>query len=240
MKFTPEVIAAIQILKNAAENDFELHRINVLERDLNAPPTVEIIDDTHQKFDGIVYNKSKSGHYTAGVSIHRAVYAYYYGDIPDDHVVHHINEIKSDNNISNLLMMTKGEHSTLHGPKRIHPKRPKHIIKCEYCGKEVETVVNSTRRFCSNKCQKNARYHSGVDIEIRNCAFCGKEFPVDKYSTTQCCCLECTYKLKGEREIRECPVCGNSFEVKKSKKQVTCSHACGSKLMWQNRKKIKN
>lgn len=49
MEMTPEVITALTVLRNAAENDFERHRINVLERDLTSPPRVEVIDSAHQK-----------------------------------------------------------------------------------------------------------------------------------------------------------------------------------------------
>ena len=57
MKFTPEVVAALEVLRAAAENDFERHRIDVLERDLHEPPKVEVIDDKHQRFADILFFK---------------------------------------------------------------------------------------------------------------------------------------------------------------------------------------
>ena len=69
MKFTPEVIAALKTLKSAAENDFERHRLDVLEKDLTAPPKVEIIDEKHQKFLGVTYHEEKSGTYRQVVGI---------------------------------------------------------------------------------------------------------------------------------------------------------------------------
>lgn len=51
MKFTPEVQAALAVLRANAENDFEHHRLDVLERDLTAPPVVEVIDDKHQSLN---------------------------------------------------------------------------------------------------------------------------------------------------------------------------------------------
>ena len=50
MKFTPEVIAALQVLKDNAENDFERHRIDILERDLTAP----FVDDTRRQSPKII------------------------------------------------------------------------------------------------------------------------------------------------------------------------------------------
>ena len=120
MKFTPEVVAALQTLKNAAETDFELHRVNVLERDLTAPPVVEIIDDAHQKFDGIVYRikKSDKHFHSTGSKLHRVVWRYYHGEIPNDYIVHHIDHNPKNNAIENLLIMTRKDHQSLHGKSK--------------------------------------------------------------------------------------------------------------------------
>ena len=66
MKFTPEVLAALATLRANVENDFERHRIDVLERDLTAPPVVEQVDENHQRVNGITFYRNKSGHYRWG------------------------------------------------------------------------------------------------------------------------------------------------------------------------------
>ena len=48
MQMNEQVLTALEVLKNFAENDFEKHRIDVLISDLTAPPKVEIIDDVYQ------------------------------------------------------------------------------------------------------------------------------------------------------------------------------------------------
>lgn len=117
MKFTSEVIAALQVLRDNAENDFERHRLDVLERDLTAPPQVEQIDDLHQKFDGVVYTKVKDGHYFANRSVHRDIWQYYHGEIPQKCAVHHIDFDKANNQIENLQCLTPTEHRKAHAPK---------------------------------------------------------------------------------------------------------------------------
>lgn len=73
MKFTPEVITALQVLKDNAETDFERHRISVLENDLTNPPKVEVIDEKHQKFDGFIYHWVSSGHFVLSSHIDRKI-----------------------------------------------------------------------------------------------------------------------------------------------------------------------
>lgn len=77
-------------------------------------PRVEIIDDRHQKFNGLIYTKDESGHYQNVLAIHRAVYNYFFGDIPSYCVIHHLDTNKENNDITNLAMMTRTEHNRLH------------------------------------------------------------------------------------------------------------------------------
>lgn len=90
MKNKEIVQELIEQLKNQADSDFELHRIEVLERDLFNPPKAEIIDDKHQKFDGVTYRKErKSNHYRNSFGLHQVVCRYYYGEISSGCDVHH-------------------------------------------------------------------------------------------------------------------------------------------------------
>ena len=94
MKQPERVAELLAELRALSENDFERHRIDVLERDLTAPPTAEVIDDDYQRFDGTLYRKRKPrqgqvGHYQQSIQIHQAVWRYYYGDIPAGCHIHH-------------------------------------------------------------------------------------------------------------------------------------------------------
>lgn len=237
MKFTPEVIAALETLRKNAENDFERHRLDVLEKDLTNPPKPEVIDDKHQSFNGIVYHKLADKHYVKTTSIHRAVYQYYCGELPNNKVVHHIDINPDNNDISNLVVLTSREHGEIH--RALQQQNVEKKI-CAYCGKEFEGEKNSLYRFCSANCAQSARYHSGIDDVIRHCAYCGKEFSSNKWDDAKFCSKACWCKFVGSRETRICPVCGKSFTVKKSKKQKTCSLSCGLKLSWQTTRKNKH
>lgn len=225
-KFTPEVIAALQTLKNAAESDFEKHRIAVLEKDLTEPPKVEIIDDTHQKFDGVNYFADKQGHYRATFHIHRAVYTYYYGDIPPEHDIHHIDGNKANNDISNLLLVTRSEHQKLHKPKgnaAVVYNTP-HTFVCNQCGKTFSTTNTRQNTFCSKECRDLATHR----YEYRHCVICGKRFRVRSDAKTQTCSFDCSNKMwRSKLVLKEkiCAQCGNKFLTNNDRK-IYCSHSC--------------
>lgn len=199
MKFIPEVIAALQTLKKAAVNDFERHRIAVLEKDLTQPPTVEIIDDNHQKFNGEIYGLVGDGHFRHQCSIHRAVFSYYFGDIPDNFVIHHIDENKSNNDISNLQLLSQVEHRKIHRPKGY--KMACHsnikIFVCRVCGKNFSSMNNGRNCYCSEKCRLKGNYKHRQKEFI--CEQCGQKF------------------LSARNNVRFCsPKCRNEYRYHKS------------------------
>lgn len=61
MKFTPEVKAALAILRANAENDFERNRLEVLERSLSSAPKIEVLDEDNQVFLGMKFRRKKKG-----------------------------------------------------------------------------------------------------------------------------------------------------------------------------------
>jgi len=70
------------------------------------------------EFDGKTYFYNKHRGYWLDIEtskrLHRDVYKKHYGSIPKDHVIHHIDEDKSNNDISNLKAMTIPNHMSHH------------------------------------------------------------------------------------------------------------------------------
>lgn len=203
MKFSPDVIAALQTLKNAADNDFELHRISVLEKDLTAPPVVEVIDDTRQKFDGVTYHSDKNGQYIYTNKLHKAVYQYYQGEIPEGLVVHHKDWNKDNNDVSNLVLLTPSEHSIIH--KQEPPEDSPNLFhrKCIVCDNPFITA-NSRRNVCSHSCAmklNHANKRKNIENKMRICKRCGKSFPALESKNGCFCSYACSSYYNRQQKI---------------------------------------
>lgn len=234
MIFTPEVIAAIETLRKNAENDFELHRISVLEKDLTAPPVVEVIDDKHQHFNGTTYRENKQNYYVGGASpLHRAVYRYYYGEIPRECDIHHRDLNPANNNISNLQLLTSSEHRNLHTQLAITYK------KCPICGKIFRANHPKRDVYCSMRCFRQLQQKRKAQ-KFKNCVICGAVFYPAK-PEQECCSKSCASKkislTKRRLKAKVCPICGKTFEPKYLSRVKTCSRSCAMKLSWQKRKR---
>ena len=226
----PELVKKLLAeLKTCATNDFELHRVEVLEKDLlEGLPVVEVIDDTHQKFNGVIYSQNKDGHFK---NIHRDVYKYYCGEIPENYVVHHIDENKSNNSITNLQLLTSTEHQILHNAASKRPYK-----KCRFCGKIFHPKHN-INVFCSEICFRNFQ-KSIKEKCLKKCPVCKKSFYA-KSSRQVYCSKSCASVVKNDyKRLKEkiCPICGKNFKPHRLSRQKTCSRQCAAKLSWQKRK----
>ena len=243
MKFTPEVIAALNVLRHAAENDFERHRLDVLERDLTTPPQVEVIDEKTQIFAGVTFYKgSKSNYFRVNISLHQFIWRYCVGEIPKGYDIHHKDLNPNNNDISNFQMLTKSEHIRLH--KTIEIERPQEFT-CKICGKKFLAVKAEKNYFCSEKCRcadKRSR-----NQEERTCIVCGKRFSAVKSNPTKTCSPSCANTLIWQKRRQKptkkktynkiCLYCGKKFSVDRTKRQVKCcSSHCAALMRWQHRK----
>lgn len=226
MKNPERVAELLAELRALADNDFERHRIDVLARDLTAPPTVEVIDEKRQSFNGIMFYKCGKRHFNANLPIHREVWRYHHGDIPDGCEIHHIDEDKANNLIENLQCLTRNEHRQVHGS--IMQNIKKKTFVCEYCGKEYVAYDTGRNRFCSSRCLSRA-FRKSHKTEKKICSSCGKEF-IATHKNQKYCSPQCATFAQKKREVRTCPVCGKEFEAVVKTKTKCCSRACSYKL----------
>lgn len=232
MQMNEQVLTALEVLRNFAENDFELHRIDVLEKDLTAPPKVEVIDDTHQKFNGNIYAPNKYGRYiSAPKYLNREIFAYYYGEIPEGYEIHHKNENKTDNDISNLQMLTKSEHMFLHSQNKAVLTE----FTCKECGKIFYANKTVKNYFCSPKCRSAWRRHNRIDDIEKPCSYCGKIFTSNKYDNSDYCSSACANRAKSNHKVLhkktffKCQVCGKIYKSQNNGHNKFCSNHCKNK-----------
>ena len=191
-----------------------------------------------QEFNGIVFIPDEKGYYRAKndfmVYMHRVVWEFYNTKIPDGYEIHHIDFDRSNNNISNLQLLTVTEHKKLHGNlltdeqrnwKRtnlIQNAQPKAIEwhKSD-AGKELHKTLIAQQR------------ELGVFKHRLTCTNCGKVFIGEKRSKNVFCSNACksAYRRKSKTDDveRVCEVCGTPFFANKYKKTKTCSRSCANR-----------
>jgi hypothetical protein len=76
------------------------------------------IPKKEQYFNGVKYTLRSTGYFCATTGrrklLHRDVWEFYNGLIPDKYDVHHIDHDKSNNKIENLELLPKSEHARLY------------------------------------------------------------------------------------------------------------------------------
>jgi len=102
------------------------------------------------------------------LSLHRAIWTHYNGPIKDGYVIHHIDENKTNNDISNLQMMTRSDHCALHSNSEeslaksssnftnMWKDRIRYPMICEQCKKEYTTPFPDRSKFCCTGCRSKA------------------------------------------------------------------------------------
>jgi ribosomal protein L37AE/L43A len=103
--------------------------------------------------DGYFLRVRKIGGKSRTILLHRVVWEYHNGSIPDGFDVHHKNGVKTDNRLENLLPLKRGDHLRLHnsGIDRMYSNHPVLTKVCPVCGEKFETR-RETKIYCSNTC----------------------------------------------------------------------------------------
>lgn len=209
---------------------------------------VEVIDDTHQRFNGKIYFKNKKGYYVNNKHVlHRDVWRWHY-PLKKGRDIHHRDFNKDNNQIENLQMLTRAEHAALHHP-------PKSFV-CTICGKTFTSktarkrcpeCVAEMKRLAEEKKQAEAA-KPPKPARTRKCIVCGKEFqmkPKESQTKGRKTCSEECYKallrqnkppvpVKKERNLI-CPICGKTFQTVRSDIKC-CSSKCGAKFNGLNQR----
>lgn len=171
--------------------------------------------------------------------MHVYVWEYYNGPIPVGYHVHHINGDKSDNDISNLELLSEFEHLSLHGKEKFE--------------KNYQRVINNLRENAAPKAKEWHASKEGHEWHIKHynstkdklhaernfiCTYCGKEFTSTQIRSQYCSnnCKSAARRKSGvDNILKICIDCGEEYIANKYQKTKYCP-VCKSKKHTRNRK----
>lgn len=193
--------------------------------------------DKYIYFDGLKFTRDdKTGYYlnsTIRKRLHRYVWEYHNGEIPKGYHVHHADHDKSNNDISNLVLVNPSEHASYHGDIRAETEREKII---ENLDKNARPKASEWHRS-----EEGREWHKKLYEETKEklhekteltCEQCGDTFEGIKRS--RFCSNKCKAKWRRDSgiddEVRNCEYCGKEFTVNKYSKAKCCSRTCSNRL----------
>jgi len=206
----------------------------------------------HEKFqyyNGLKFTRDeKTGYYlnsTLRIRMHRYVWVCERGDIPEGYDVHHIDHDKSNNDISNLELLTKKEHYKKHWEEKTEEQKQRYIDNMNENARPaaIEWHKSETGKKWHSDMVKQAWKDGKLGKKQKfTCETCGKEFETMPKKGHKFCSGACQQKwirVHEPKELRVCVVCGKEFECKVSYNTKTCSRHCAN-IMWHHPDKYCN
>jgi endogenous inhibitor of DNA gyrase (YacG/DUF329 family) len=208
-------------------------------------------------YDGYVFTKDKkTGYYLSAkpiingkrIMLHRYVWIKFNGEIPAGTSVHHIDENKDNNNISNLVLMSTSKHLSFHATNKI--KNNYEDAKQKFLDRTQEKAKKWHR---SEEGKQWHREHAKATIAKEDalartkdavCAVCGSEYKTteSKANTARFCSKKCKAKYRRIMHLddieKQCVICGKKFMSNKYKNVFTCGKQC-KLVFWKERRNQK-
>lgn len=178
----------------------------------------------------------KSGYYLNSnliIRAHRFVWEKHNGPIPDGMHIHHKDENKGNNDISNLEMMPAAEHLSMHQIKRVSD--PEYKARMD---QNLDNIRDLTKEWHGS--EEGLDWHKQHGHNVWNareatqfvCEQCDKEFENKTINQNKFCSNACKSAWRRNSGLdnveKACPNCGTTFISNKYLKVVTCSRACAN------------
>lgn len=197
-----------------------------------------------QYFNGYKFTRGVEGTYYRCAKLkkrmHVYVWEYYNGEIPKGYEIHHIDGDKSNNDISNLQLVTSEEHHKIHNELLTEEQREwrRNNINENARPKAIEW----------HKSDKGSKWHSEhIKQQHQNevfkreliCTNCGKVYTgeINKNGGNTFCSNNCksAYRRKSDVDkiTKICCICNSEFKTNKYKPAMTCSRSCANKYKWR-------
>ena len=218
-----------KLLRECVETSQESFAVEEMIRKVEGiMPPIETVSDTQKKFVGLKFYRNAGKNFCCTISIHRFVWTYFNGEIPDGYDIHHRDFNHDNNDVANLELVTKDAHQKIHAAiKSARKPDKKSKFTCAVCGREYEAANRGNNTYCSAECKKIAERARAV--EIRTCEICGKEFTTS--DNARYCSRKCISEALKRQEVKTCPVCGKIFSDVVSKHRKHCSPECAAEAL---------
>lgn len=168
------------------------------------------MSEKHQIFNGLIFTRDdKTGYYLCSKEIngerpriHRYIWQYYNGEIPNGYHVHHKDKDKSNNTIENLELVECSEHLSIHANERDKEEMRVNVVKNAMPKAKKWHSSEEGLKWHSEQSKKNWEKIKAEKGTVKECIVCGKEYTAyfpkrSKYCSNKCKAkaLRCKYKL---------------------------------------------
>lgn len=186
-------------------------------------------------FDGKSFRRDKKTGYflnsTIRKRLHVYVWEYYNGEIPKGYEVHHKDMDKNNNEIENLQLLSKSEHTKFHG-NMLDENRRKQLRE-----NMIKNVMPKAKAWHSTP--EGKEWHSKHAKETAKktkykkyiCSYCNSEFESKRTypeNENRFCSNKCKSayrrKMGYDNIVKVCEICGGEFIGNKYAKQKHCEN----------------
>lgn len=200
--------------------------------------------EKHIIFDGHKFTRDdKTGYYLKSTKprkrLHIYVWEYYNGPVPKGCHIHHKDMNKNNNDISNLICVTRTEHNRIHSESLTEEERER---RRENMNKNVRPKAIEWHKSEAGKEWHREQYKVSLDQARlkkvkKKCIICGTEYEIGSsyaYKSKFCSnnCKSKYRRLIGIDNIEKvCTGCGKTYKVNRyhAEKQLYCSKKCADR-----------
>lgn len=165
--------------------------------------------------------------------LHVYVWENEHGEIPDGYHVHHKDEDKRNNDISNLALLPRGKHAGLHANEYAEANRDEMIKNLQ------ENAIPASKEWHASKAghewhkEHYERMKEKLHVEKTFvCEHCGKEFTSTQTKSRFCSnnCKSAARRKSGVDDVtKTCSKCGKEYTANKYQKTKYCPLCKGEK-----------
>ena len=186
----------------------------------------QVLSETQQLFNGEKFYRCGTYFQHNGKRLHRAVWEFHNGEIPNGYHVHHVDGDTANNDIANLELLAQHDHISMHlSTDKARERSRKHIETIRPLAVAWHKSPDASAFYKAHSAEW-AKHRKTVPLK---CEHCGKPF-TSTMSDTKFCSIACKAAARRasgvDNELRMCAACGAEFEVNKYEKQKCCSRKC--------------